>query len=189
MECRKHKRKNHRFVLLNRVKLEIEKFKVQWRQKEEDIYLWKCGNNKFKQKFSASETWQLIRAHHQHYDWHKAVWFKHATPKYSFMVWVASRDRLSTGSRMVQWSTSIDPSCVFCQDPMETVDHLFFECSYSKHIWEELAKGVLKDQYSSSWSDIKRIIVDERQEKMLLFTIRYLFQTAVHNIWRERNRR
>lgn len=188
-DCRCHRRKNHRFMILNRVEQEIEKFKVSWRQDEEDVYLWRSGNNKFKEKFSTAETWQQIREQHQQYDWHKAVWFKHATPKYSFVVWVALRDRLSTGSRMAQWSASVDTSCIFCQVPVETVDHLFFECSYSKQIWEKLARGVLRDRFTSSWSDIRRIIVDEDQEKMLLFTIRYVFQTAVHSIWRERNRR
>lgn len=90
---------------------------------------------------------------------------------------------------MAQWSASVDTSCIFCQVPVETVDHLFFECSYSKQIWEKLARGVLRDRFTSSWSDIRRIIVDEDQDKMLLFTIRYVFQTAVHSIWRERNRR
>ena len=44
---------------------------------------------------------------------------------------------------MKNWNGNVDLSCIFCQEPLETVGHLFFECSYSKQIWEELVKGVL----------------------------------------------
>ncbi|XP_022547724.2 uncharacterized protein LOC111200709 [Brassica napus] len=176
-------------MILNIVELEIEKFKENWNQDEEDVYLWRNVNNNFNSKFSTAETWQVIREKHQNYDWHKAVWFKHATPKYSFMVWVAMRDRLSTGSIMVQWTVNIDTSCILCQDLMETVDHIFFDCQFSKQIWENLDRGVLKDRFTSNWSAIKRITMDEGQDKLLLFTIRYLFQVTIQSIWREKNRR
>lgn len=78
------------------------------------------------------------------------LWFKHATPKYSFLLWVAMRDRLSTGSRMAQWNISIDTSCISCQEPMESIGHLYFECPFSKQIWEVLARRVLKEKYTTS---------------------------------------
>lgn len=61
--------------------------------------------------------------------------------------------------------------------------------SSSEQIWEVLAKGVLKEQYTVSWSGIRRIITDENQDKLLPFRTRYVLQATVHNIWRERNRR
>lgn len=113
------------FPIFNKVEIEIEKFKEK-RLLEEDMYLWRNGNDKFKEKFSTRETWQIIREKHQQYDWHKAVWFKHATPKFSFMVWIAMRDRLSTGDRMAHWNLNVDTACIFCQASMESVHHLFF---------------------------------------------------------------
>ncbi|WZZ04848.1 hypothetical protein YC2023_090769 [Brassica napus] len=99
------------------------------------------------------------------------------------------RDRLSTGSRMAQWDIGVNTSCSFCQDPLESIEHLFFQCSFTSLIWENLAREVLKDSFTARWSEIKRIVVDENQGRLFLFTIRYLFQTSVHYIWRERNRR
>lgn len=174
---------------MNRVEREIEIFKERRSIEEEDVFLWWNGKDKYREKFLTSETWQVVREKHQVCDWYKAIWFKHATPKFSFFCWVAMRDRLTTGNRMAQWGINIDTSCIFCKYPMESVDHLFFECPFSEQIWRSLAKGVLRDKYTQSWAVIKRIITDESQEKLPLFTVRYLFQATAYNIWRERNRR
>ena len=188
-ECTNHRKKNHRFSMLNRVELEIEKIKEKLYLEEKDISLWRNEKDIYKKEFKTSETWQVVREKHQHCDWYKAIWFKHYTPKYSFILWVAMRDRLSTGSRMAQWDIGVNTSCSFCQDPLESIEHLFFQCSFTSLIWENLARGVLKDSFTARWSEIKRIAMDENQGRLFLFTIRYLFQTSVHYIWRERNRR
>lgn len=44
-------------------------------------------------KLSTSETWQVIRERHLACHWYKEVWFKYATPKYSFILWVAMKGR------------------------------------------------------------------------------------------------
>lgn len=77
------------------------------------------------------------------------IWFKHATPKFSFLNWIAIRRRLSTGDRMKCGNANVDAACRFCQEPIETLNHLFFECEYSAQVWEALMKGVLKDQYTA----------------------------------------
>ena len=42
-------------------------------------------------------------------EWSKGVWFKTATPKYSFHIWTAMRNRLSTCDRIQKWNPSINP--------------------------------------------------------------------------------
>lgn len=90
---------------------------------------------------------------------------------------------------MVQWNLNIDTSCIFCKEPMESTGHLFFVCPFSEQIWVSLARGLLRDQYTTSWDEIMKIMTDERHDHLLLFTVRYLFQETVHSIWRERNKR
>lgn len=51
----------------------------------------------------------------------------------------------------------------------------------------KLSEWIIK---GSIYYQITRIIADEKsQDKLLLFTTRYLFQVTVHSIWRERNKR
>lgn len=60
---RKHIRKYHRVIVLNRVEEEIEKYKANIVQ-EEDISLWENGKGQYKMKFSTNETWKVIRERH-----------------------------------------------------------------------------------------------------------------------------
>ncbi|KAL0697376.1 hypothetical protein Bca4012_053498 [Brassica carinata] len=58
------------------------------------------------------------------------------------MLRTAMHERLPTGERMRNWNGNADVACVLCQEPLEIMDHLFFECSYSTQIiWENLMKG------------------------------------------------
>lgn len=100
------------------------------------------------------------------------------------------RGRLATGDRMQSWSANVDASCILCNEPLETITHLFFDCSYSAQVWEALMKGVMRDQYTISWERIVRLITDNaRWSRIQMFIVRYAFQLVVHTIWRERNRR
>ena len=72
-DCRHHRKKNHRHLVLNRFELEIERVKEKMKPEDEDVSLWKNGNEKYKEKFWTSDTWRVIREKHQLYDWHKAL--------------------------------------------------------------------------------------------------------------------
>lgn len=144
----------------------------------------------YKKKFSTKDTWLSIRENHPSCHWHQAIWFKHATPKYSVVTWIAMKGRLTTGERMQHWNGSVDVSCVFCKAPLETIGHLFFECAYSREIWGGLTRSIFKEKYSVDWIEIVRMLSNGLDwDRIQKFIMRYLFQSAVHSIWRERNRR
>lgn len=115
--------------------------------------------------------------------------FPQSTPKYSFLVWIAIRNRLQMGDRMQAWSASIHSTCVLCQKAQKACQHLFFSCKYSSKVWEVLVKGILQDAYTITWSEIIAIISNPSCPPTEAFIIRYAFQATVHSIWRERNSR
>ena len=90
---------------------------------------------------------------------------------------------------MIKWKQSANPSCILCNDPMETRDHLFFECSYSRRVWEALAGGLLLDKFTTRLIEIRKIMAEKEIDKTKRFLIRYVFQNTLHSIWRERNSR
>lgn len=96
---------------------------------------------------------------------------------------------MATGDRMKSWKGAVNVSCVLCNEPLETREHLFFECVYSTRIWEALMKGVLLDKYTARWEEIMRVMKDSSFGKTKLFIIKYVFQTTVYMIWQERYRR
>lgn len=188
-DSKNHRKKHHQVEILNRIEMEIEKFKENWVQ-EEDLSLWKNDKGKYKKTFSTKETWLSIREKHHLCSWYPAVWFKHATLKYCFITWIAMHGRLSTGDRMQRWNMNVDASCVLCQEPLETLSHLFFDCAYSAQVWEALMKGVLEDQYTVNWERLVSLTTRTSSwSKIKMFITRYMFQSTIHMIWRERNRR
>ena len=98
-ESWKHRKREHRVVILNKVELEIELSRVG-RVQEEDVSLWVNGKGSYKGSFSSRKTWEVIREKYQLCHWYEAIWFKYATPKYSFILWTALKRRLPTGDRM-----------------------------------------------------------------------------------------
>lgn len=182
-----HRRRNHRVVILNRVEEELERIKTENLQGE-DIALWK-NKDSYKPVFSSRSTWLMIRKEHSVQAWSKGIWFKHATPKFSFHVWTAMQNRLSTCDRVMKWNPAIDPKCVLCKQDIESRDHLFYTCPFSGQIWRKLVKGLLLARYTGKWEEIVAILLDQRIDRVKLFLLRYTFQATAHSIWRERNRR
>ena len=118
------------------------------------------------------------------------MWFKHATPRYSFILWTAIHGRLSTDDRLRSWNLNVDVSCGFCSEPLETRKHLFFEYSYSMEIWEALVRGVMRSLYTTDWDNLIGLLSnDPTWDSLSLYIVRHVFQSAVHAIWMERNRR
>ncbi|KAJ4872576.1 Reverse transcriptase zinc-binding domain protein [Raphanus sativus] len=66
------------------------------------------------------------RGKHQLCHWDNLVWFKYATPKILFILWMALKGRLATGDRMRYWDGNTNLACVLCNEPLGTLEHLFF---------------------------------------------------------------
>ena len=51
-------------------------------------------------------------------------------------------------------------------------------------------KGVMGSQYTAEWGRLLRLLTrDTGWSKVQTFTIKYIFQSSLHTIWCERNRR
>lgn len=61
-----------------------------------------------------------------------------SSPKATFIVWLALKNRLATKERLLKWNMQIDGACVLCQSLTENLEHLFFECSFSSFIWRSV---------------------------------------------------
>lgn len=99
------------------------------------------------------------------------------------------RNRLATGDRVLCWNVGAQSACTFCHDPLETRDHLFFGCRVTEKIWSDLTFNLLKSNYTNVWNDIINLTINDSQGSITLFIIRYVFQTTVYAVWRERNGR
>lgn len=90
---------------------------------------------------------------------------------------------------MVSWNSGVNPSCVFCQAPMETREHLLFACTFSSRIWEVLARRLLHRHYTNNFADVLNLLSNSQFKGTIGFSIKLLLQATAHSLWLERNKR
>lgn len=113
------------------------------------------------------------------------TWFSQAVPRQAFMVWLAFRDRLSTGNRMRVWG--IEQCCMLCREKNETRDHLFFACPYSFTVWMQAAGRLLGNAISPDWNDTVQCILQPARDKIDSVLKKMVFQTTLYLLWKKRN--
>ncbi|XP_058222099.1 uncharacterized protein LOC131332062 [Rhododendron vialii] len=89
-------------------------------------------------QYVTKHTWEAVRHHGVKVQWAPLVWFSKNVPKWAFILWLACLNRLSTKDRLRKWGMDVDPKCTLCSISDETLQHLFFYCSYSRVIWEQV---------------------------------------------------
>jgi hypothetical protein len=93
-------------------------------------------------KYSCSDTWAAIQIKQNIVNWWSLVWYPLSIPKQAFVTWLAMRDALSTGTKLLSWGFQGDVNCVFCRYGIEDRGDLFFSCGFSsrisKHVGESL---------------------------------------------------
>lgn len=79
-----------------------------------DRILWRHDDD-YKTWFSSKITWEQIQQRSNEVNWCALVWFPQAIPRFSFIVWIAFHNRLSTGDRTRLWGEN-QPSRL-CGEP------------------------------------------------------------------------
>ncbi|XP_019241241.1 PREDICTED: uncharacterized protein LOC109221237 [Nicotiana attenuata] len=103
---------------------------------------------------------------------------------------MTAHGKLYTKDRLSKWGIQIDQECVLCRQASETIQHLFFECSYAAELWGNLLawQGIRRPVYGwaeeLAWVEkwLKRKTATTELYKMTL-------AACVYYVWQERNTR
>ena len=90
--------------------------------------------------FTTKQVWLTLSQQHEEVEWSKVVWFSQGNPRYAFILWMAIKGKLQTQDRIMVWNSNKDMKCSLCNMTNDSHKHLFFECEFSKSIWEKLKK-------------------------------------------------
>ena len=184
-----YRRRRHRTTVQVQIEQEILRLRAIGPSQQDDMVLWKRENEVFQQGFESSQTWNMIRARSPHVSWSKGLWFREATPKFSFLTWLAAHNRLATGDRILQWNPQAISTCWLCNAATETRDHLFFDCSFAKEVWLGTIRGLAGGGVPTQWLILLQRLVTGLQDSTKTFLFRYSFQATAHALWHERNKR
>jgi hypothetical protein len=64
-------------------------------------------------RYSRSTTWDARRENQDLVDRYQLIWFALVIPKHTFISWLAIKNALITGDKMLKWGFKGETSCVF----------------------------------------------------------------------------
>ncbi|XP_018473851.2 uncharacterized protein LOC108845081 [Raphanus sativus] len=105
---------------------------------EEDSYEWSL-EGVTSDHFSTSQVYKVLKGPETLVPWAQCVWSP-GIPKHNFLCWLFVLDRSPTGDRLISWGLPVDPNCLLCNAASESRDHLYFECPYSRTVWNVIAR-------------------------------------------------
>lgn len=88
--------------------------------------------------FAVKSVWSVIRVKGNRVNWGELVWTAPFAPKCSFITWLGIRGKLSTLDKLKRWGISLPNRCSSCREGAKSLDRLFFGCSFSTFVWENL---------------------------------------------------
>ncbi|GFZ12807.1 hypothetical protein Acr_23g0011920 [Actinidia rufa] len=139
-------------------------------------------------KFNVKAAYEFFRVKGPKVCWTKIVWHRSLMPKHSFMLWLSLKERLLTRDKLTDHIE--DTSCVLCGAPIESINHLFFQCPIVSQVWEEI-KGWLG--FSRALTTIKaasKWIIKEARGTGIQSVVKKIgFACSVYHIWKARNMR
>ncbi|XP_058776822.1 uncharacterized protein LOC131651170 [Vicia villosa] len=119
--------------------------------------------------------------------WKKLVHSNHARPRACFILWLVMLGRLPTKDRLAKIGIVTDGCCVFCPDS-ETLPHLFFQCEYTKRIWEQILVWNGYSRPVLEWDREKAWLISETGKKGWRRDILKISVTeTIYYIWITRN--
>ena len=119
--------------------------------------------------------------------WCSMIWSRLVIPKHRFIGWLVMQNRLQTRGKLYQIGVISDDTCLLCGCDIETVSHLFFECSYSDKCMQKV-KAKLDWHYNGKQlEEILRWFKHENFNRMKKQVIQSLLLACIYHIWRVRN--
>lgn len=140
--------------------------------------------------FSTSSCYNAIRIKFAKVWWHNVVWTKQIFPRHGFILWLIMRGRLKTKAYLARLHIGADDRCSFCQSKSEEIDHLFFECDYTKSVWSKVLSHYSIIRNPQCWrTEIQWFKRRTRGRSKTQKMLKTLLAATLYFLWMERNRR
>lgn len=106
-----------------------EKYKLIWRESN-------SGNLSFK------DAYLYFNPPKPHLDRHNIIWNKFIPPSKSLVAWRLLYGRLPTEDELQKRGCTTVSVCCFCYQNQESMEHIFFHCSYARSLWSWLGSVI-----------------------------------------------
>ncbi|XP_022032946.1 uncharacterized protein LOC110934060 [Helianthus annuus] len=163
-------------------------------QTRQDRLEWKTSSGQ-SVEFNTATAWDAIRFRQNEVPWAKLLWFPQAIPRHSFLMWLLVQKKLKTQDIISRWNSSGNANfnlmcCSLCSSCPDSDDHLFFECSYSKEVWNGVKGKAGMADISEEWNSIFQYLLGISASDIAKHVItKIVVSASAYFVWEERNRR
>ncbi|XP_021767724.1 uncharacterized protein LOC110732114 [Chenopodium quinoa] len=138
-------------------------------------------------RYRIKDGYKWLQGSMEKVNWYDWVWNHFNIPKHTFINWLSALDRLRTRDKLVQFGVCDSTECLLCGEDVETSNHLFFACSYSAKVIDDVAYwlGLHNSLLHSlnNWKNWKERGKNSIQQRVALACL----SAVVYNIWMARN--
>ncbi|XP_071694938.1 uncharacterized protein [Rutidosis leptorrhynchoides] len=123
--------------------------------------------------------------------WFDLVWFSNSILRHALIIWLLMKQKMKTQDKLNNWEVSQGQqlTCSLCMECTDSHDHLFFECNFSKNVWQ-LVQSYVPGLSSYKWSDVSSYISRlPAKNSATVLVSKLMFAASVYFIWQERNSR
>ncbi|GKA84983.1 reverse transcriptase zinc-binding domain-containing protein [Tanacetum coccineum] len=145
------------------------------------------GNSK---KFSVSQVWDDIRMRDSKVKWYSMVWFPSCIPRHAIHLWLIIRRKLKTQDLIPAWdvSANLGVVCSLCETVPDSHDHMFFECSFSRGIWDRIKVFAgLDNSQPNIYSIINALLPIVKRRTTNCVIAKLVVAASAYFVWQERN--
>ncbi|XP_070022703.1 uncharacterized protein [Nicotiana sylvestris] len=155
-----------------------EKFKDGFEQRG-----WKAKNK----QYTIKDGYNWRRGEAIKWPYARWIWNRLNVPKHCFIGWAIMKKRLLTRDRLNLIGVSQEKTCLLCERADETIQHLFFECKYSRRLLEYLCKWLKIKINNADQNNIWRKIGRCIKGRICRNFVASIITTIMYGIWRARN--
>lgn len=147
------------------------------------------GNSKH--IFSYASAWEVLRTSHERYHFHNLLWHQNHCPKWSCCLYKSLIGKLPTRDRLCAFGITQERICVLCNQGDESHSHLFFNCPFSRYIWNRcmLKLGLDGNSIGTLVDEARNIQMVFGNKNKLYMLSRLVLAGSTWHIWKERNER
>ncbi|XP_073024427.1 uncharacterized protein [Primulina eburnea] len=143
-------------------------------------------NSWFTNSYGIGKAYDFFAKNNGKWPWKPLLSRSCLLPKHRFTLWLMAHSKLRTRDRLVFVE---DKTCILCKVQIETVEHLFFQCSFSCDVWREIRAWLGMSKNMGSPTAILRAFRNHYGGKSTLDRMRIMALAAtVYHIWNARNR-
>lgn len=141
--------------------------------------------------YSARSAYRMLFEGSTRFAGARPIWKAWAPLKVKFFVWLAVRRRIWTADRRQRHGLQNAADCNLCDQEVESPEHLFINCSYSKQVWHILLSVLCLHMPTLPTAEILEWWLQLRRghNNLKQRGVDSLVQLVIWCLWKERNSR